>query len=70
MARCCLVYFETIDAVKSGNGCVRLNKIRLTDGSYVYDVQFYDEHDNIVFTLSPANKKEADSLFAAIKKAK
>lgn len=62
-------FVETIDAVKSTDGCVRLVARSLTDSSVVFDVCFYDEHDTLLFTLAPATEKKALALFESIKDA-
>ena len=62
-----LVNCETIDSVKGWDGCVRLNKILLSDGCTVYDICFHGEQDQVVFTLSPATKQTALAMFEDIK---
>jgi hypothetical protein len=65
-----LVDYHVMDAIKmGGDGCVRLNRQTLTDGSYVYDVCFYNELDAEVFSLSPTNLKKAEAILDAIRAA-
>lgn len=58
---------HTIDAVKTPDGCVRLNEQTLSDGSVVYDICFYTELDVLVFTLCPASKVKAEQMFNDIR---
>ena len=65
-----LVEYHVMDAIKmGGDGCVRLNRQTLTDGSYVYDVCFYNEQDVEVFALHPVNLKKAEVILDTIRTA-
>lgn len=66
-----LINFETLDSVKTPEGCVRLTTHTLTDGSVAYDIHFYasqhGEEDVLVYILTPATHKKALAMFEDIK---
>jgi hypothetical protein len=65
-----LVEYHVMDAIKmGGDGCVRLNRQTLMDGSYVYDVSFYNELNVEVFALHPVNLKKAEVILDTIRTA-
>jgi hypothetical protein len=65
-----LVEYHVMDVINmGGDGRVRLNRQTLTDGSYVYDVCFYNELDVEVFSLHPVNLKKAEVILDTIRTA-